>query len=88
LEASAGDTVAVNCPVTPAASERVSGFRDTPETGTCTGVVGVTVTLQVAVLFPSAVMTVIVAIPADIAVTKPVAETIATPALLLLQLTV
>ena len=37
-----------------------------------------TLTVQVAVLFPSAVFTVIVAVPAAFAVISPVAETVAT----------
>ena len=41
----------------------------------------VTVTVQVAVLAPSVVCTVIVAVPADLAITTPVEETIATDSL-------
>jgi hypothetical protein len=47
----------------------------------------VTVTEQVAVLLPSSVLTAIVAVPSDTAVTRPVADTVATDGLLLLQTT-
>jgi hypothetical protein len=44
-----------------------------------------TVTAQIAVLLPSAVVTVIVALPADTAVTKPLDDTVATEVELLLH---
>jgi hypothetical protein len=59
-------TVAVNVCVAPLFKLTVAGLTVTLET---VGVGAVTVTKQVAVLFPSAVVTVIVAVPAAIAVT-------------------
>ena len=47
-----------------------------------------TVIAQVAVLFPSSVVTVIFAVPADAAVTNPLSFTVATASLLLLHATV
>jgi hypothetical protein len=51
------------------------------------GAVTVTVTAQVAVLWPSAVVTVITALPADTALTRPLEDTVATAALPLLHVT-
>ena len=56
-------------------------FRETPVTGL------LTVMLQVAVLPPSAVFTVMVAVPPFFAVTRPLFETLATVLSLLLQVT-
>ena len=63
-----GVTVAVKEDVLPVVSERLVLFRETPVTLT-TG--SVTITVQLAVLLPSAVLTVIVALPAPLAVTVP-----------------
>jgi hypothetical protein len=63
-----GAIVAVSWNVPPTVSDRLETFSDTPVTGT---VAGVTVIAQVAVLFPSAVFTVIVAVPAALAITIP-----------------
>ena len=76
-----GETVAVSVSVAFGANVSVVLFRLTPVTGT------VTVTAQVAVLLPSAVVTVIVAVPDATAVTFPAVETVATLVLLLLQVT-
>jgi len=85
LVALEGETVAVNWPVEPICKGRLVGVRDTDVTGmTC----GVTVTTQLAVLLPSSVMTVMVAVPVEKAVTVPVVETFATEVLLLCQRTV
>ena len=59
-------------------------FSVTPVTAT---VAALTVTVQVAFLFPSAVVTVMVAVPAATAVTLPFESTFATLVLLELQLT-
>ena len=54
-----------------------------------TGIVNFsTFTLHVAIKPPSAVVTMIIAVPSEMAVTSPVDETVATDALLLLQFTV
>jgi hypothetical protein len=81
-----GLTVAVRVSVPPAVKERLVLLRLTLVTGTGAAVAAVTVTAQVAVLFPSAVVTVIVAVPADLAVTVP-PDTVATSELLVVQLT-
>jgi hypothetical protein len=81
LEALAGDIVADNCCVAFTIKEAEIGFTDTPVTAT-----GLTVTTQFAVLFPSSVVMVIVAVPTEFAVTSPLALTVATAVLLLLQL--
>jgi hypothetical protein len=74
LVAVAGVMVAVNVSVPPTSIEAVALFKATLSTAT----VGlVTVTVHVAVLLPSAVVTVIVAVPAATAVTTPFA-TVAT----------
>jgi hypothetical protein len=57
-------------------------FKVTPVTAT---VVVLTVTAQLAVLLPSEVVTVMVALPVDKAVTKPLVDTVATAELLLLH---
>ena len=82
LLAFAGATVAVSCCV--AFMKRLTdvGFTVTPVTAT-----GIEVMIQVAVLFPSCVVTVMVAVPAVNAVTIPVALTVATAVLLLVQVT-
>lgn len=51
------------------------------------GAIGVTVTTQVAVSLPSSVVTVMVAVPAAMALTNPLASTVATLELLLLHVT-
>jgi hypothetical protein len=66
---------------------RVDWLSVTPVTGTSALPAATTVTAQVAVLLPSTVVTVIVAFPAAIAVTKPLLFTVATLVLLLLQVT-
>lgn len=79
LVASLGDIVALRVAVFPLMTERVLLDSVTPVTGL------VTVTAQEAVLLPSVVVTVIVAEPAEIAVTKPEELTVATEALEELQ---
>ena len=59
-------------------------FRETDSTGTA---LAVTVTLQKAVFPPSAVEAIITIVPAETAVTLPLASTVATAVLLLVQLT-
>jgi hypothetical protein len=59
-------------------------FRVTPVTATA---VALTFTVQAAVLLPSAVLTVMVAVPAATAVTVPLDDTVATEALPLLHVT-
>ena len=71
-----GDTVAVNCTVSPTLSKvTLVLFKLTPV------VAMLTVTVQVALLLPEAVVTVIVAVPFPTAVTTPVLLTVATAAL-------
>jgi len=77
LVAFEGETVAVNCCVAPAAIDAEVGLTVTPVTATA-----LTVIADVAVLLPSLVVTVIVALPAATAVTKPVELTVATDVLL------
>jgi hypothetical protein len=79
-----GDTVAVNWRVEASFITKLLKFRETSETET---VKEKTVITQVAVLFPSSVVTVIVAVPAETAFTSPVDETVATEGLSLFQLT-
>jgi hypothetical protein len=74
--------VALNCCVPPINIDTVVGDTLTPVTN-----IGLTVITLVAVLEPSAVVTVIVAVPTDTPVTSPVALTVATAVLLLLQVT-
>ena len=76
-----GETVAVSVWVSPSDKVKEVLFRETPVTGT------LTVTEQDAVLPPSLVVTVIVALPPAFAVTTPVAETVATEVLLEDQVT-
>ena len=78
----AGAIVAANCCVPPIKIEAVVGLTVTPVTR-----IGLTVITLVAVLAPSAVVTVIVAVPTETPVTSPVALTVATAVLLLLQVT-
>ena len=74
--------VELSCCVPPINIEAVVGLTITPVT--C---IGLTVITLVAVLAPSAVVTVMVAVPTDTPVTSPVALTVATAVLLLLQVT-
>ena len=74
--------VAANCCVPPINIEAVVGLTVTPVTR-----IGLTVIRLVAVLEPSCVVTVMVAVPTDTPVTRPVALTVATAVLLLLQVT-
>ena len=84
LVALAGVTVAVRVWVSPTVMDRDELLRLTPVTET----IGLdTVTEQVAFLPPSLVVTLIVAVPAALAVTRPDAETVATEALLEDQVT-
>jgi len=76
-----GATVAVRVSVLPTVRMADDLFRVTPLTGT-----GLTVTVQVAVLLPSAVVTVTVAVPAVTAVTTP-PDTVATAGAPLLHVT-
>ena len=80
--ASAGATVAVRVADSPSTIERLALSRLTPVTG------WVTVKSQVAILPPSVVTTVTVALPLALPVTYPFSSTLATLGLLLLQLTV
>ncbi len=82
MVAFAGAIVEVNCCVPPIRIEAVVGLTVTPVTS-----IGLTVITEVAVLEPSAVVTVMVAVPTDTPVTSPVALTVATAVLLLLQVT-
>ena len=74
--------MADNCCVPPINIDAVVGDTLTPVTK-----IGFTVMTEVAVLAPSAVVTVIVAVPTDTPVTSPDALTVATAVLLLLQVT-
>jgi hypothetical protein len=82
LVALEGAMVAVNVSALPTVRLVDDLFKVTPVTGT---EAAVTVTAQVAVLFPSAVVTVMVALPAAKAVTKPFDDTVATEVELLLH---
>ena len=82
MVAFAGAIVEVNCCVPPIRIEAVDGDTLTPVTS-----MGLTVMTEVAVKLPSAVVTVIVAVPTETPVTSPVALTVATAVLLLLQVT-
>jgi len=84
--ASAGETVATSVAVCLVSSLSVVSDKETEVTRTFTGP-PVTVTSQNAVLLPSTVVTVMVAVPASIAATIPDALTIATASLLLLHVT-
>lgn len=79
LVAFEGETVAFSVPVFPTVRLIEDLSRDTPVTAT---VALVTVTLQVAVLPPSAVLTVMVVLPAASAVTTPSDDAFATAGLL------
>ena len=74
LVASDGVTVAVSTPTLPGLSVNVAGATEMPVTAT----EPVTVTSDVAVRFPSAVVAVMVADPGAVALTTPVALTVAT----------
>jgi len=80
LGASAGATVAASETVWPMASVALDGLKLTPVTDP-------TVTSQVAVLPPSTVVTVILAAPVAMALTRPEIETVATLGLSLIQVT-
>jgi hypothetical protein len=85
LVAFVGVIVAVKEPEAPPTVRlMVEALKVTPVTAT---LVLVTVTVQVAVLDPSAVVTVIVAVPAATGETTPLDDTVATAVLLLVQLT-
>lgn len=77
LVAFVGATEATSCKVPPGDKEAEVRFKVTPVTLT----VPVTVTAHVAVLFPSAVVTVIVVDPAETPVKSPDVLTVATPGL-------
>ena len=79
-----GERAAVGCSLVPASRGRVGLFRVTPVTGT---VRGATVTLHSAVLLPSAVVTVMVVLPAPTAMTFPLSSTVAAAGLLDVQVT-
>ncbi len=83
MVALAGAIVAESCCVPPIRIDSVVGLTVTPVTR-----IGLTVMVDVAVLAPSAVVTVIVAVPTEIPVTNPVALTVAIDVLLLPQVTV
>jgi hypothetical protein len=74
--------VAANCCVLPINIEAVVGDTLTPVTK-----IGLTVITDVAVRAPSAVVTVMVAVPTLMPVTRPVGLTLATDVLLLPQVT-
>ena len=82
MVAFAGAIVAESCSVPPINIDAVVGDTLTPVTR-----IGFTVITEVAVRAPSAVVTVIVAVPTLTPVTSPVALTVATAVLLLLQVT-
>ena len=77
-----GLTVAVNIILFPFTMLIVLEFNVTPLT-----FIGVTVTKHVAFLLPSSVVTVIVVVPTDFAVTTPELDTVATLVLLLVHVT-
>lgn len=83
LEALPGAIVAVSCCVAATDNDVLVGLIVTPVTATV-----VTVTAQMAVLLPSWVVTVTVAVPAATAVTRPLVFTVAIAVLLDDQLTV
>ena len=80
MVALAGAIVADNCCVPPIKIDAVVGDTLTPVTK-----IGLTVITDVAVRAPSAVVTVMVAVPTDTPVTRPVALTEATALFELLQ---
>ncbi len=75
-----GETVATSCEVYPNEMVDELELRLTPVTATVCAVIA-----HVAVLFPSAVVTVIVAVPAATPVTNPALLTVAALVLLLVQ---
>ncbi len=81
LVASDGSIVAINVSVLPSISVAADLFRVTPVTERLTA------TAQVAVLLPSTVVTVIVDVPGETAVTRPLLFTVATEGSLLDQVT-
>ena len=81
MVALAGKTEAVSVSISPTMSVIAVVFNVTPATGS------ETVTLLTAVLPPSCVVAVIVVVPADTAVTTPLALTVATEGLLLRHVT-
>ena len=83
LEALAGNTVATRVSRPPTVIEVALVLRVTP----VTDMAGVTVTTQVAVRAPSCVVTVMVAVPCDTAVTTPLVFTVAIAELLVLHVT-
>ncbi|MPN41061.1 hypothetical protein SDC9_188601 [bioreactor metagenome] len=84
--ASAGAMVAAKVAVSPIFKAASFLSKVTPVTGTTTGSGSLTVTMQLAVFWPSSVVTVIVALPAATAVTTP-SFTVAMASSLLDQLT-
>ena len=82
MVAFAGAIVAANCWVPPIRIEAVVGDTLTPVTR-----IGLTVMTEVAVKLPSAVVTVMVPVPTDTPVTRPVELTVATAVFELLQVT-
>ncbi len=82
MVAFAGAMVALSCCVPPINMDAVVGDTLTPVTK-----IGLTVMTEVAVLAPSAVVTVMVAVPALRPVTNPLVLTVAIDILLLLQVT-
>jgi hypothetical protein len=86
LVALAGEIVAVKVSVPPIIIVVDVLFRETPDTATEPPLLE-TVTVQIAVLLPSEVVTVMVELPTEIAVTVPVDDTVATAGTLLLHVT-
>jgi hypothetical protein len=84
LVALEGETLALRVSLPPTVNDRLDLLRLTPVMETALPP-PVTVTALVAVLLPSVVVTVMVAIPADIPITSPVEDTEATAELLLLH---
>ncbi len=82
MVAFAGAIVAANCCVPPIRIEAVVGDTLTPVTS-----IGLTVITLVAVLEPSCVVKVMVAVPTETPVTSPLALTVATAVFELLQVT-
>jgi hypothetical protein len=83
LVALEGKTLALSVSLPPTVNDILDLLRLTPVTEMA--LLPVTVTEQVAVLLPSVVITVTVALPADIPITSPVDDTEATAELLLLH---
>jgi hypothetical protein len=82
LVALSGVTMDINCSVPPTGMLKDGILNDTPVTDTA-----LTVTAQVAVLLPSAVVTVMVAFPTAMPVTNPLDDTVAMELVLLLHVT-